>query len=637
MVKDLQTFLFSYRGIFFLVNILFLACSYGNDFKIRGNEFIQQFKLEEFIAAPESSEMHTEEDWDTFAEETHDIIADLYAETGFFDVEIKLSREGNLPPWLNQSPIHIDIKENKRYLFGPIEIHADVNLPLRVTSKDLQCVTGKNFYHENLYADKRSIIKIYAEKGFPYTQVSEKTALDTIAKLVKVEFMVSPGRALVFDTLLVRNSRESNPNNSGESIRMDSNSHSNEGLGLTPDRQFRKLLPFNKGDTVSFSDLNNYEKKMKSTRVFNFFRIKDSVFSDRAGSALVIHAEERIPGEVEGSLFYETQYGAGISSQLVHSNIWGDFHEARIGASIAQKKQHLDLGYSSALFFGSSLRFDNDFIVNWYQDSRLQSHANLYAGDFDIADQSKLSRSFNTWSRFLSTLEFKGESRKMNLGSWERSFNLNYINALFFAFVDEAANPNKGLRFSLTWGNGGPFIEKGGVRIKDSRHNWFESENAFYWPFSKTIKLATRLNGGRFYGGSQGNAESFFLGGPRSIRSYGWREICPKKMNGICQTEGLLPAYFLTSFELRLNLFANIHFATDAKWKFLTDIQWVPFVDYGRVWDIGNPISSDGKAKAYGLGIRYTIFSIFNLRIDYAQDGWNSQHSQWVLDLAQAF
>jgi len=69
----------------------------------------------------------------------------------------------------------------------------------------------------------------------------------------------------------------------------------------------------------------------------------------------------------------------------------------------------------------------------------------------------------------------------------------------------------------------------------------------------------------------------------------------------------------------------------------LLGLQVVPFTDYGNVWEVGRNLTRDGEGRAYGLGLRYSLLSIFNLRLDYAVDGWPIRHDQWVLDLAQAF
>jgi outer membrane protein assembly factor BamA len=318
----------------------------------------------------------------------------------------------------------------------------------------------------------------------------------------------------------------------------------------------------------------------------------------------------------------------------------GNLHEGKLGASLAQRKQTLFLGYASPLFFGTSFRFDDDLVANWYQDSKLQRKAGIYEGDFEVTNSSKLSRVFTPWLRGLANTELTDQSRKIDTNEFERFFNLNFINTAFFAFLDAAANPTKGVRWAFTWGNGGSFLTDGEIDVPISdRHNWLEVESGYYLPVSERIKLAFRLDGGRFFGPGDQNSERFFLGGPRTVRSYGWRQVCPDRddATGICRKSGVEPAYFLGSFEIRSNPFTSGFINPDGRWAWLFGLQVVPFVDYGNVWEVGRPLNGDGSGRAYGLGLRYNLLSIFNFRLDYAVDGPERKHDQWVLDLAQAF
>jgi hemolysin activation/secretion protein len=97
------------------------------------------------------------------------------------------------------------------------------------------------------------------------------------------------------------------------------------------------------------------------------------------------------------------------------------------------------------------------------------------------------------------------------------------------------------------------------------------------------------------------------------------------------------PAYFLTSFEVRTSPFSSAFINPEGKLRFLLGLQVVPFVDFGNVWEVGKAMTPEGEGKAYGLGLRYSLLSIFNLRVDFATDGPEFRNWAWVLDLAQAF
>lgn len=603
---------------------------------IEGNSHLSKKKIETVLSLPEKPKELSAEDWENWSDEAASSLSELYADDGYMDAAFRVAppADSAANPAKTGGDFHIRllIREGERYKYGNVSLKVAEKSPTVVDVQSLRCRTGKPYQKDDVFRDRREILNAYGDAGFLHCRSTENITTDSTAKSIKVEFQVDPGPAVVFDTLMIRNSREED---------------STGARGITSERLLRSLLGLKRGDTVSLAAIAKFEKKLKSTRAFNFVRLRDSLSENQGNrSALVLSTEERVPGEMEASLFYETQYGAGVSADWSHGNIWGLLHEGRLGGSFAQRKQNVYLGYSSPLFFGTSFRFDNDLITNWYQDSPLQSGVGSFRGDFDITNASKLSKSFTPWLRDVETTELTGKSTKTDSVTLDRAFNVNFINSAFFSFIDDVANPTKGTRFSFTWGNGGAFFNQGQLLSTSqlqvpvgTRHNWLEAESGFYYPLVERLKLAFRLDGGRFFGEGGINSERFYLGGPRSVRSYGWRRVCPEKdtVTGLCIKSGVEPAYFLSSFELRTSPFSSAYINPEGRWRYLLGLQVVPFVDYGNVWEVGRKLTPDGEGRAYGLGLRYSLLSIFNLRLDYAVDGWPIKHDQWVLDLAQAF
>jgi outer membrane protein assembly factor BamA len=236
----------------------------------------------------------------------------------------------------------------------------------------------------------------------------------------------------------------------------------------------------------------------------------------------------------------------------------------------------------------------------------------------------------------VSGAELFGKSERLDSVTRARDFNLNFLNSLYLQALDNPINPSQGERLALTWGNGGPLFDNGELALfEEARHNWLEAEAAGYLPVGRWLVLALRLDGGRFFGPGGINSGRFYLGGPRSVRSRGWRSVCPQKtVDRKCLEEGLEPAYVLGSAELRFQPFFK---ATSGFLGNLNGIQVVPFTDYGNVWEVGKPVTESGRGRAVGLGLRYGFLTLFNIRVDYAQDPEDAGQKRWILDLAQAF
>ena len=103
----------------------------------------------------------------------------------------------------------------------------------------------------------------------------------------------------------------------------------------------------------------------------------------------------------------------------------------------------------------------------------------------------------------------------------------------------------------------------------------------------------------------------------------------------------MIPAFILLSSELRWNLNSVISSEQQNWLKYLSKAQLVPFFDVGQVWDLRHKLDSQaqGQGFAIGIGMRYSLFAILNLRLDYAwgKDGRGKSSSALIVDLSQAF
>jgi hemolysin activation/secretion protein len=94
---------------------------------------------------------------------------------------------------------------------------------------------------------------------------------------------------------------------------------------------------------------------------------------------------------------------------------------------------------------------------------------------------------------------------------------------------------------------------------------------------------------------------------------------------------------------LRLQPFQSSWISADGKFRYLLGLQMVPFADYGNVWKVGYNLTPTGQGRAVGMGLRYVILALFNIRLDYAwdpRDSWDPRkatRARLILDLSQAF
>jgi outer membrane protein assembly factor BamA len=673
------------------MRLLPLACSLfasaalaGIKVKVAGNDFLKAYDIKDALAL--EPEEYSKSGLQAWQEDAQFYTADLYRKSGFFDVKVDVDLNPRPGGGKEDWDAVIAIREGVRYAFDSVRVlivedtagsrspaaAADTSgiqidtagvdtlkvappqkapqPALVLDTSDFKAKTGKPYREELIFQDRRKVLQAYGNSGFVRAKVDDKVTVKAETRTVKVDYLVEPSYPVLFDTLLIVNRRVA----PADSL-----------AGITRDPLLASLVKYRKGDTVRLSANDRLIEKLQYTGAYNYVRLDDSLLHGPSHrSALVMQLEEHMPGSIRSSAFFDTYSGLGFSTDARHSNIAGTLNELRGGGSVATLRQSFYAGYGSPLTLGYMLRFDNDLSVNWMQDKPIHhpgtdSSSGFFEGDFRGVNSTRLTWPFSYWLRLTGTAELEGKSRMLGGSSRERSLNLNFIQTAAFSFLNQAMDPTRGIRIAPSYGNGGSFLEGRELSFSEFRHNWLEIQSGYYYyhPAFRQLKLALRLDGGRFFGQGGTNSDRFFLGGGRSVRSYGFQELCPETVidtaggtaETACSTEGQSLAYFLTSYEIRFAPFGFRSISPRGSLKHFIPLEIVPFYDFGKVWDqeegfavegsSGGEAQSNGQGVALGMGLRYPLLGLFNFRFDFAygRPGGGNWPDAWVIDLAQAF
>jgi len=616
--------------------------------KVTGNEFFRDSRIKEVIAP--DPETYDQDGLNAWKDDAVFYVEDLYRQSGFFDAEVAVALKRADSSKAKDYSASIQVREGKRYRLDSVRVlvisdYTDGDtlpaispdtgavLGVIVKAEDLSARTHEFYQEAMLFKDKRFLTQQYGNSGFVRAQIDDKVTVKPETKTIRIDYWVTPSYPVIFDTLMISN-RRAPPADSLP--------------GLTRHSILQSLSPYEPGDTVRISQNDRWLAKLQYTGAFRYVRFSDSLLpNEEHTSAILLQMEERVPGHLKSSVFWESQYGFGVSTDAKHSNMLGTLNEVRGGAGMAVSRQSVYAGYGSPLTLGYLIRFDDDVTVDFSQDQKIHRNEGLFGGDFRAANVASLTWPWSYWLRLSTNAELESKSTMLNeAGGRERSLNLNFIQSANIAFLNQPMDPSRGMRFTFSWGNGGALVEDGTFRFAEFRHNWLEGQSAYYYYIPGTPQIATalRLDGGRFFGEGGTNTTRFFLGGGRNVRSYDYQKVCPEiNEEGACISKEIEAAYFLASYELRLMPFGFGFPSSRGKWKSLTSLSLVPFIDFGKVWNLREGFEwnteAHGQGAAYGLGFRYPLLGIFNLRVDFAYKhpdprGWPDR---FVVDLAQAF
>ncbi len=294
------------------------------------------------------------------------------------------------------------------------------------------------------------------------------------------------------------------------------------------------------------------------------------------------------------------------------------------------------------------IRFSGSFGYSWSHSANAQnkllpvniSYTHTISGAeyyYDLFDRTHDIRFlFQTLNYFLLNTHYEYTYSNQTIGARK---NFNYLRII----AETSGNLIYGIR---SWAKHAPDIYDSESILSDEvdyyQYILFDSEfkRYIYWGDKNTLVLRALAGIGIPYGHSQSMPyeKSFFGGGPTSMRAWMVRGLGP----------GTFPTYDL-DYSIS---YADIQlvFNIEQRFPIIGILEGAVFTDIGNIWDrmdwgLTEDSQFDAKeilkgfALDAGIGLRFNLFSILTLRLDFAlpiydpgyEDGqrWIDKHWSW--------
>jgi outer membrane protein assembly factor BamA len=558
-------------------------------------------RIEDLIAAPDDLARRSRDDREAWRQEAEDaVVAAAHAE-GRLEAtcEITLSPPDSAS---NRQNLRVDYHEGPLYLFGQILLlfpdKPDSAIPLPPSPP---ARPGQPFQQTRINALLQETQQFYRHQGWLDATVLYTLDTRPDSHFVDVKTEVRLGRVAVFDSMEIVFHGIKHVTLSGDTIQH-----------LTPASRFIGLWQVARGDTIRNEDIALFNRKLAQTRLFSQARVtRVPSVPDSSKTELVVDITERTPGSGDISLFYEPTFGAGVGAVFQHRNVWGTFNDPSLQASIAQRLQTIRADNGIPLLFGTPVALDVGSALLQQQGGPL-ADSNFYR-ESDVSADGTFSYQNTAWSTLSLKLGLQRDTKYLDAGGSQIEYEYTTDLGEMVDFRNEPFDPTTGwmVRGDVGWG--------GQIYPSDTSFVWVQAQSRYYQPLFWRFYSAAALDGGEFFNPTSfDGSKIFWLGGPRSVRSYGFDDLTAVAAN---PEIGLQPRYVRASGELRMNL----------PWGF----QAVGFLDWARLWSKGESPDLFDLDKAYigyGTGLRLHV-SLLTVRVDYS---FGRGSDSWAFDLAQA-
>lgn len=518
-----------------------------DDIRFQGNEHVKSRRLRK--------EMETKRWWmfswltgsGRFKDEPFDDdlekLRDYYREQGYLDVDISPGRIVYDYPKSSKLVVTIPIVEGRQYRIGEITISGNVLYPEKILRLVLRQKTGKVFAPSLLDKDVEALEDFYGKSGYLETKIRPVRKPNLTTGAIDIAYEIEESEKYYVESIAI------------------------EGNTKTKSIVILRELVLGPGEVFDTVRMKISKLRLENTRFFEDVNLTPETTSIPGRRNLKVVVEEGRTGNLTFGAGFSSLEKAVIFAELSQSNFdlfnrrsvfQGDGQKFRLRLSLGSQSSEAVLSFEEPWLFerelalGFSLyRTSSDYDSSFYQEVRTGGEVYLRKRLFELVE-----------ARLSYTYEIV-EISDLNSGyeviyAPGRSVISKVGLQLLRDTRDKIVNTTAGNRVELlTEITGGPL---GG----DYEYYKLEARGSQFFPLfeaqQQVLALIGRLGVADSYGdGAEVPAfDSFFLGGPYTLRGFEYRDVGPKNAAG--QILGG-DSYGFFSAEYSLDIVSPVRFA----------------------------------------------------------------------------
>jgi outer membrane protein insertion porin family len=513
-------------------------------------------------------------------------LADFYHNNGYIQAKVGEPNIEYKGDWIY---ITIKIEEGPRFRVGNVDVEGDLIFPKKELI-DVLKIKNEEFYNkQKIRNDNLLLSEMYSDEGYANAQVFPKIDEDTKNLIVNITYTIDKRKQVYFEHIYI------------------------SGNTITRDKVIRRVLKVYEGELFSGKKLKFGIQNLYRLEYFEDIKVDNIRGSADDKMILKINVTEKPTGQFSFGAGFSTIENLFFMASASERNLFGRGQILQLRGEIGAVTTRYTLSFTEPWLFDIPLMAGGD-IYNQEKDYKDSSDV-LYTrdsigfkirGSYPVFDYTRAKLVYNYDVSDISIPEEQIDDVPDGVRELKGRNTTNSITGILsYDTRDRIFSTTKGSSHSVS-------IEYAGFG-GDIAFTRYLGKTSWYFPiFLGTVGL---LHGETGYveGNSNGmlpEYERFFLGGDRSLRGFGWRDVGPigkNSSNEEVHIGGNKYIQFNVEYLIPLVEKAGI---------------WVyPFYDTGNAWAEGDPIELSNLRESAGFGIKW-LSPLGPIRLEYG----------WVLD-----
>jgi outer membrane protein insertion porin family len=308
-----------------------------------GNHLFSASRLREVISTKESRWYRFFSNADNYDPDrlTYDreLLRKFYLSEGYADFRV-VSAVAELTPQRDGFLITFTIEEGERYKFGKIDLVSAIKDVPAAALKPLITVRQGDWYNADR-VDKTisALTDALGNRGYAFIQIEPRVKRDPVTHTIDVTFDVKEGPRVYVERIDIT------------------------GNVRTLDRVIRREFRLVEGDAFNTSRLQRSEQRIKNLGYFKKVDITTNPGSAPDKTVIGVNVEEQSTGEFTVGVGFSTTDGVLGDISIRERNLLGTGQDLRIGTTIAQRTEQVDLSFTEPYFLERNLAAGIDVFV----------------------------------------------------------------------------------------------------------------------------------------------------------------------------------------------------------------------------------------------------------------------------------
>jgi outer membrane protein assembly complex protein YaeT len=504
-----------------------------------------------------------------------DGLENFYVQRGFLNVGID-------PPTVEYDPrqkvarVNLSFDEGPQFKIGRIRFKGNQALSETALLETLKVQSGGVFTPQALDDALGSIRNAYAHRGFNQTDVRYQTEVRKDKGEVDLVWSITENRQDVIAAVAI------------------------SGNNLTKPQTIRRELAFQAGEEMDYLSLYKTQKALYGLQIFD--RVNFSLDTLETAQVPVkenknfhkvnFNVSELNPNTLRLGFSYDTETGAGVTSEIVNRNLFGTARLAGLNLTLSQSEKGAKGFFRSQYFLGMKMNTE----LYGYGKQTVQPGYSLEKIGLTFQQQIKLKKNW------LLTYNYTIERNRVleaeeDIEASEEPINIGRLSAgLSRDTRNDIMNSTRGSFLSQNLEYAAPALGSSQAFVRSFSQYFFTKKLTGWLRYA----AAFRLGLGSGFGEPLPLSERFFAGGGTSIRGFGWNEVGPKSPDSQSPLGG--DALLIISQELRYPIYKSIG--------------GVVFLDIGNVYPRVSDFALFSTRESAGIGLRLNT-PIVLLRLDW--------------------